>query len=94
MDAETHSCCREYVAGLELTQKQPKLAACVQAIDRFRQEPETVVLLASMLASGTGITVTCASEVVLMEPYWNPFVSADLCCCACAVLCRAALFGA
>jgi len=34
-----------------------------------------VVLLASLLASGTGITVTCASEVVLMEPYWNPFVS-------------------
>ncbi len=32
-------------------------------------------MLASLLASGTGITVTCASEVVLMEPYWNPFVS-------------------
>ena len=28
------------------------------------------------MASGTGITVTCASEVVLMEPYWNPFVRA------------------
>ena len=32
-------------------------------------------MLASLLASGTGITVTCASEVVIMEPYWNPFVS-------------------
>lgn len=58
----------------------------MQAIDRFRQEPETVVLLASMLASGTGITVTCASEVVLMEPYWNPFVSAALTCVCCVML--------
>lgn len=62
------------------------IAACVQAIDRFRLEPETVVLLASMLASGTGITVTCASEVVLMEPYWNPFVSAAPTCVCCVML--------
>lgn len=69
------------------------IAVCLQAINRFRQDADTVVLLASLLASGTGITVTCASEVVLMEPYWNPFVSAVLChavpCCAmlrCAVL--------
>ena len=53
-----------------------KPAVALQVLDKFRQEPETVVLLASLMASGTGITVTCASEVVLMEPYWNPFVSA------------------
>ena len=51
------------------------LYAVLQALDRFRGEAEVVVMLASLLASGTGITVTCASEVVLMEPYWNPFVS-------------------
>ena len=75
------------MAKRELT----KVAVCVQAINRFREDPETVVLLASLLASGTGITVTCASEVVLMEPFWNPFVSA---CCAvlcCARLCHAML---
>ena len=48
----------------------------LQAIDRFSEDPDIVVMLASLKASGTGITVTCASEVVLMEPYWNPFVSA------------------
>ena len=47
----------------------------MQVLDKFRQDPGTVVLLGSLLACGTGITVTCASEVVLMEPYWNPFVS-------------------
>ncbi|KAL3158216.1 hypothetical protein ABBQ38_010470 [Trebouxia sp. C0009 RCD-2024] len=59
--------------GFVMLHGQMDLDERSQAIDRFRQEPETVVLLASMLASGTGITVTCASEVVLMEPYWNPF---------------------
>ena len=48
----------------------------LQAIDQFTEDPDIVVMLASLKASGTGITVTCASEVVLMEPYWNPFVSA------------------
>lgn len=48
----------------------------LQAIDQFSEDPDIVVMLASLKASGTGITVTCASEVVLMEPYWNPFVSA------------------
>ncbi len=47
----------------------------MQALERFRGEGEVVVMLASLLASGTGITVTCAQQVVLMEPYWNPFVS-------------------
>ena len=66
---------------------------CVQAINKFREDPETVVLLASLLASGTGITVTCASEVVLMEPYWNPFVSVVPSCArpCCARLCQAML---
>ena len=53
-----------------------RLNVVLQAIDQFTEDPDTVVMLASLKASGTGITVTCASEVVLMEPYWNPFVSA------------------
>ena len=68
----------------------------MQAINQFREDRGTVVLLASLLASGNGITVTCASEVVLMEPFWNPFVCAALCCvmlcCAtlhCAAVCCA-----
>ena len=36
---------------------------------------EVVVMLASLLAGSTGITVTCAQQVVLTAPYWNPFVS-------------------
>lgn len=32
------------------------------------------VLLASLKASGTGINLTAASRVYLMEPWWNPAV--------------------
>ncbi|DBA90860.1 TPA: hypothetical protein ACH3X2_004264, partial [Trebouxia sp. C0005] len=59
--------------GFVMLHGQMTLDERSQALDRFRGEAEVVVMLASLLASGTGITVTCASEVVLMEPYWNPF---------------------
>lgn len=35
---------------------------------------EPTVLLASLKASGTGINLTAASRVYLMEPWWNPAV--------------------
>ncbi|DBA87227.1 TPA: hypothetical protein ACH3X1_004293 [Trebouxia sp. C0004] len=59
--------------GFVMLHGQMTLDERSQALDRFRGEAEVVVMLASLLACGTGITVTCASEVVLMEPYWNPF---------------------
>lgn len=59
--------------GFVMLHGQMTLDERSQALEKFRGEAEVVVMLASLLASGTGITVTCASEVVLMEPYWNPF---------------------
>ncbi|XP_071686463.1 putative SWI/SNF-related matrix-associated actin-dependent regulator of chromatin subfamily A member 3-like 1 [Rutidosis leptorrhynchoides] len=35
------------------------------------------ILLASLKASGTGINLTAASRVYLMEPWWNPAVEAQ-----------------
>lgn len=32
------------------------------------------ILLASLRASGTGINLTCANHVYLLEPWWNPAV--------------------
>ncbi|KAG7193963.1 uncharacterized protein KQ657_005162 [Scheffersomyces spartinae] len=31
------------------------------------------VLLLSLKAGNVGLTLTCASQVILMEPFWNPF---------------------
>ncbi|KAL0051821.1 hypothetical protein WJX82_002688 [Trebouxia sp. C0006] len=59
--------------GFVMLHGQMALEERSQALERFRGEGEVVVMLASLLASGTGITVTCAQQVVLMEPYWNPF---------------------
>ncbi|KAI4363969.1 hypothetical protein MLD38_020118 [Melastoma candidum] len=38
------------------------------------EEGKTCVLLASLKASGTGINLTAASRVYLLEPWWNPAV--------------------
>ena len=44
-----------------------------QTIKKFYQE-DTRVLLLSLKAGNSGLTLTCASHVVLMDPFWNPFV--------------------
>jgi SNF2 family DNA or RNA helicase len=32
------------------------------------------VFLVSLQAGGYGLNLTCASQCVIMEPFWNPFV--------------------
>lgn len=44
-----------------------------QEIDRF-QAGGTDVFLLSLKAGGTGLNLTAASDVVLLEPWWNPAV--------------------
>lgn len=34
----------------------------------------TQILLISLRAGNVGLTLTCASNVILMDPFWNPFV--------------------
>jgi len=38
----------------------------------FRTDPTVKVLLASTRAGGVGLTLTAASRVFLMDPWWNP----------------------
>ncbi|KAJ8472036.1 hypothetical protein OPV22_026379 [Ensete ventricosum] len=47
-----------------------------EVIKRFEKcgPGEPTVLLASLKAAGTGINLTAASRVYLMEPWWNPAV--------------------
>lgn len=43
----------------------------VECVEKFRTEPEIRVLLASSRAAGVGLNLTCASRVVLLDPWWN-----------------------
>ena len=42
-----------------------------EIIQHFRDDTECKILLTSLGAGGEGLNLTCATHVVLMEPYWN-----------------------
>jgi SNF2 family DNA or RNA helicase len=41
-------------------------------LKRFRSRPDIKVLIMSLKAGCLGLNLTCASLVVLMDPWWNP----------------------
>lgn len=43
-------------------------------INRFYRETDKRVLLISMKAGNSGLTLTCANHVIIVDPFWNPFV--------------------
>ncbi|CDK24685.1 unnamed protein product [Kuraishia capsulata CBS 1993] len=43
-------------------------------VTRFYSEPEKKVMLISLKAGNVGLTLTCASHVIMMDPFWNPYV--------------------
>lgn len=43
-------------------------------ISRFYRESDKRVLLISMKAGNSGLTLTCANHVIIVDPFWNPFV--------------------
>jgi len=45
-----------------------------RAMDALRYDPGCEVLLVSLKAGGTGLNLTSAQRVYLMDPYWNPAV--------------------
>jgi len=44
------------------------------SLNKLRSDPKTRVLLCSLRAGSLGLNLTAASRVVLLEPFWNPFV--------------------
>ncbi|KAF2764755.1 hypothetical protein EJ03DRAFT_256218, partial [Teratosphaeria nubilosa] len=44
------------------------------ALDSLRNDPATRVLLCSLKCGSLGLNLTAASRVVIVEPFWNPFV--------------------
>ncbi|AET38597.1 translocase ULS1 Ecym_3087 [Eremothecium cymbalariae DBVPG len=49
-------------------------AARSNVIERFYRERDQRVLLISMKAGNSGLTLTCANHVILVDPFWNPYV--------------------
>lgn len=43
-------------------------------VDRFQDPDGPPIMLLSLKAGGTGLTLTAADHVVLMDPWWNPAV--------------------
>ncbi|KAK3081090.1 hypothetical protein LTS18_010331 [Coniosporium uncinatum] len=44
------------------------------SLDRLRNDKKTRVLLCSLKCGSLGLNLTAASRVVILEPFWNPFV--------------------
>jgi SNF2 family DNA or RNA helicase len=43
-------------------------------VSRFQNDPEPRVMLVSLKAGGTGLNLTAADNVFLLDPWWNPAV--------------------
>ena len=48
-----------------------------EAVHRFQNDPQVRVFLLSLKAGGTGLNLTAASYVYLVDPWWNPAVEAQ-----------------
>jgi SNF2 family DNA or RNA helicase len=46
-------------------------------LERFRCDPLETIFLVSLRAGAYGLNLTCASQCVILDPFWNPFVEAQ-----------------
>ena len=49
----------------------------VEELENFRSDPSKTVCLVSLRAGAYGLNLTCASQCVILDPFWNPFVEAQ-----------------
>ena len=47
------------------------------AVERFNSDPSVTAFLISLKAGGTGLNLTTASYVFLMDPWWNPAIESQ-----------------
>lgn len=43
-------------------------------VKTFSEDPTENILLVSLMAGNAGLNLTAASQVIVLEPFWNPFV--------------------
>ncbi len=63
-------------AGIDYTYLDGKTKARARVISQFRQGSAPVFLI-SLKAGGSGLNLTEADYVVLLDPWWNPAVEAQ-----------------
>lgn len=44
------------------------------AIMRFTDKPNTKIMLISLKAGNAGLNLVAASRVIILDPFWNPFI--------------------
>ncbi|KAI9892698.1 MAG: hypothetical protein M1814_001118 [Vezdaea aestivalis] len=44
------------------------------AVDRFKAEPTATIMLVSLKAGNAGLNLTEATQVIILDPFWNPYV--------------------
>ena len=59
----------EYLDGQTEDRKTP--------VERFQSDPKVPVFLISLKAGGTGLNLTAADYVFILDPWWNPAVEAQ-----------------
>ncbi len=59
----------EYLDGKTQDRKTP--------VERFQNDPNCPVFLISLKAGGTGLNLTAADYVFILDPWWNPAVEAQ-----------------
>lgn len=47
------------------------------AVSDFSTNPDVKVMLVSLKAGNAGLNLTCASHVIIMDPFWNPFIESQ-----------------
>jgi SNF2 family DNA or RNA helicase len=48
-----------------------------EELESFRLDPLKTVCLVSLRAGAYGLNLTCASQCIILDPFWNPFVEAQ-----------------
>ena len=47
------------------------------AVRQFQEQPDCAVFMISLKAGGTGLNLTAANYVLILDPWWNPFAESQ-----------------
>ena len=45
-----------------------------EQLESFKSDATKTVFLVSLRAGAYGLNLTCASQCIMLDPFWNPFV--------------------
>ncbi|KAL8761783.1 MAG: hypothetical protein Q9184_002144 [Pyrenodesmia sp. 2 TL-2023] len=45
-----------------------------EAVEEFQEKPKCKIMLVSLRAGNSGLNLVAASQVIMLDPFWNPYV--------------------